>query len=98
MRAYYYLQLIKWYGALPIIKVPFPDDVDYSTVKKSSAVDCLKFVVEDCATAMLCEDLPWRIVNDREFRRLTRAMAAAIRSQAALYAASPLYNTGGENL
>ena len=98
LRAYDYLQLIKWYGALPIIKVPFPDDVDYSTVKKSSAVDCLKFVVEDCETAMLCEDLPWRIVNDREFRRLTRAMAAAIRSQAALYAASPLYNTGGENL
>ena len=98
LRAYYYLQLIKWYGALPIIKVPFPDDVDYSTLKKSSAVDCLKFVVEDCETAMLCEDLPWRIVNDREFRRLTRAMAAAIRSQAALYAASPLYNTGGENL
>lgn len=98
LRAYYYLQLIKWYGALPIIKIPFPDDVDYSTVKKSSAVDCLKFVVEDCETAMLCEDLPWRIVNDREFRRLTRAMAAAIRSQAALYAASPLYNTGGENL
>lgn len=98
LRAYYYLQLIKWYGALPIIKVPFPDDVDYSTVKKSSAVDCLKFVVEDCETAMLCEDLPWRIVNDREFRHLTRAMAAAIRSQAALYAASPLYNTGGENL
>lgn len=98
LRAYYYLQLIKWYGALPIIKVPFPDDVDYSTVKKSSAVDCLKFVVEDCETAMLCEDLPWRIVNDLEFRRLTRAMAAAIRSQAALYAASPLYNTGGENL
>lgn len=98
LRAYYYLQLIKWYGALPIIKVPFPDDVDYSTVKKSSAVDCIKFVVEDCETAMLCEDLPWRIVNDREFRRLTRAMAAAIRSQAALYAASPLYNTGGENL
>lgn len=98
LRAYYYLQLIKWYGALPIIKVPFPDDVDYSTVKKSSAVDCLKFVVEDCETAMLCEDLPWRIVNDREFGRLTRAMAAAIRSQAALYAASPLYNTGGENL
>ena len=98
LRAYYYLQLIKWYGALPIIKVPFPDDADYSTVKKSSVVDCLKFVVEDCETAMLCEDLPWRIVNDREFRRLTRAMAAAIRSQAALYAASPLYNTGGENL
>lgn len=98
LRAYYYLQLVKWYGALPIIKVPFPDDADYSTVKKSSAVDCLKFIVEDCETAMLCEDLPWRIVNDREFRRLTRAMAAAIRSQAALFAASPLYNTGGENL
>lgn len=98
LRAYYYLQLVKWYGALPIIKVPFPDDADYSTVKKSSAVDCLKFIVEDCETAMLCEDLPWRIVNDREFRRLTLAMAAAIRSQAALFAASPLYNTGGENL
>jgi len=97
LRAYYYLQLVKWYGAVPIITEPLADDYDYSTMKKNTAVECLKFIVEDCEVAMACEDLPWRIVNSSEFRRLSRAMAAAIRSQAALYAASPLYN-GGENL
>lgn len=97
LRAFYYLQLVKWYGALPIIKEPFPDDADYSTLKKNTAVECLKFVVEDCEEAMKCEELPWRITNSEEFRRLSRGIAAAICSQAALYAASPLYNNG-ENL
>lgn len=96
LRAFYYLQLVKWYGALPIVKEPFPDDVDYSTLKKNTAVECLKFIVEDCEEALKYEELPWRIVNSSEFRRLSRSIAAAICSQAALYAASPLY-CGGEN-
>lgn len=97
LRAYYYLQLVKWYGAIPIEKEPFPEDYDYSNVKKSSASDVLKFIVEDCEEAMKCEDLPWRIVNSNEFRRLSRSIAVAIRSQAALYAASPLYCGGEDN-
>jgi len=97
LRAYYYLQLVKWYGALPIIKEPLPEDFDYSTLKKNTAVECLKFIVEDCEEAMKHEELPWRIVNSSEFRRLSRSIAAAICSQASLYAASPLYN-GGEDL
>lgn len=94
LRAFYYLQLVKWYGAIPIIKEPFPEDVDFSTLKKNTTVECFKFIVEDCEEAMVCEQLPWRIVNNAEFRRLSRGIAAAIRSQAALYAASPLYNDG----
>lgn len=97
LRAYYYLQLVKWYGALPIIKEPMPEDFDYSTMKKNTAVECLKFIVEDCEKAMTYEELPWRIVNSSEFRRLSRSIAAAICSQAALYAASPLYNDGSDH-
>lgn len=89
LRAFYYLQLVKWYGAVPIVSEPFPDDVDYSTLKKNTTVECLKFIVEDCEEALKYEELPWRIVNSSEFRRLSRSMAAAICSQAALYAASP---------
>ncbi len=97
LRAYYYLQMVKWYGALPIIKEPLADDFDYSTLKKNTAVECLKFIVEDCEEALKYEELPWRIVNSSEFRRLSRGIAEAIRSQAALYAASPLYNGGEDN-
>lgn len=94
LRAYYYLQLVKWYGALPIVKEPFPDELDYSTLKKNTAVECLKFIVEDCEEALKYEELPWRIVNGSEYRRLSRSIAAAIISQASLYAASTLYSDG----
>lgn len=93
LRAYFYLQLIKWYGNVPVVTTPYPMDYDYSQIKKNTFMDCFKFIVADCDEA-LKSNMPWRITSSSEKWRMTKAIAMAIRSQAALYAASPLYADG----
>lgn len=96
LRAFFYLQLVKWYGDVPIIKDVLPTDYDYSQMRRNPAKEVLKFIVEDCEEG-LKSNIPWRLTSDTEVWRMTKAIAMAIRSQASLYAASELYN-GGENL
>lgn len=96
LRAYFYLEMVKWYGDLPIIKEVLPMDFDYSGLKREPAVEVLKSIVADCDAA-LKTNMPWRITTANEVWRVTKAVAMAIRSQASLYAASKLY-CGGQNL
>jgi len=92
LRAYYYSKLLQWFGcSLPIIEKPYEYTADFSKVKRSSFYNVAKFVVADCDSAIACEDLPWRITTSGEKKRMTRAVAEAIRSRIMLYAASPLY-------
>lgn len=94
LRAYFYLQLMKWYGAVPIVTEELPFDYDYSQTVKSTCLDVLKFIVSECDEALKEPELPWRLTNENERNRMTKAIAHAIRSQASLYAASTLYNEG----
>ena len=95
LRAYYYSELLRWYGCpLPIEREVFPLDFDYSTTKRESYYNVVKFIIEDCDAALLSPDLPWRITSSAEAFRLTKAVAEAIKSRMILYAASPLYNAG----
>ncbi|SHE81476.1 Starch-binding associating with outer membrane [Mariniphaga anaerophila] len=97
LRAYFFLQLIKWYGGLPIETEAIPLDYDYSKMKRNTFVECAEQIVDDCDFAIQCETLPWRIKSEAEIHRMTKAIAAAIRSEASLFAASP-QNNGGENI
>lgn len=97
LRAFFYLQLVKWYGAVPILKEPLASDADYSTLKKSSFKEIFEFIVDDCDQALLSEELPWHLTSSTYVWRMTKGIAEAIRSQASLYAASTLY-CGGDNL
>lgn len=95
LRAYYYSELLMWFGcSLPIIREPYTYDADFSKVERSSFHDVVEFIVEDCDTALACEELPWRITTDSEAMRMTKAVAWAIKSRMTLFAASPLYNDG----
>lgn len=99
LRAYYYLQLIKRFGGVPIIETPYEIDHDYSKDKRASFEECVDFILQECDYAL---NLPesddpnvgfrWQVNND-ERMTLTRAFAYAVKSQAALYAASPLWYT-----
>lgn len=98
LRAFYYLELLKWYGTgLPLISEPFSLDTDFSTVKRASYYETVQFIIEDCNNALATASLPWRITNQTEAYRVTKAMAEAIKSRAILYAASPLYNEGEDH-
>lgn len=99
LRAYYYLQLVKWYGDLPLLTDPTNIDGTFAEpLERKPARDILKFIVEDCNSTLDNPDLPWRNLQPqgRDYR-MTKGIACAIMSQASLFAASKLYN-GGENL
>jgi hypothetical protein len=98
-RAYYYLQLIKRYGGVPIIDIPYEMNHDFSKDKRASFEEVADFIIAECDVALATketEGLPigfrWAI-SDAERGKITRAFAYAVKSQTALFAASPLWNT-----
>lgn len=96
LRAYYYSELLKWFGAsLPIEREPYDFSGNFSTIKKESYYDVAKFIMEDCDVALATTELPWRITTNGEAGRVNKAMAEAIKSKIILFAASPLNNAGG---
>ena len=92
LRAFYNFELIKRYGPLPVITSPLGLDYDYDQLKRASFKECVDNIVNDCDEAIATADFPWRITATSERYRFTKAVAAAIKSQAILFAASDLFN------
>ena len=98
LRAYYYSELLRWYGTgLPIVREAYALDTDFGKVVKPSFYESVQFVIEDCNAALAISQLPWRITTAAEAGRMTKAVAEAIRARMILYAASPLYNDGQDH-
>ena len=100
-RAYYYLQLIKRYGGVPIIDTPYEMDHDFSNDKRATFEEVADFIIAECDLALSTKETEgfpigfrWAI-SDAERGKITRAFAYAVKSQTALFAASPLWNTPG---
>ena len=98
LRAYYYSELLRWYGTgLPIVREAYALDTDFGKVVKPSFYESVQFVIEDCNAALAISQLPWRITTAAEAGRMTKAVAEAIRARMILYVASPLYNDGQDH-
>lgn len=94
IRAFYYWDLIMRYGPMPIVDKPFELTADFSGLTRPSFNDCVQFIVKDCNEAIAEANLPWRITtNESDRARFTKAVAYAIKSEALLFNASPLWNT-----
>ncbi len=96
LRAFYYLEMIKQFGAMPVVDKEFDNTFDYSTLKRPSFQECVDFIVKDCDEAIATTELPTRIKVDNEGGRFTKAVGYAIKSQALLYNASPLWNPSND--
>ena len=101
LRAFFYLQIIKRYGGAPIMDTPYEVTQDYSTLIRHSFEECADFIIADCNIALAIPEssspstgFRWYIL-DNERGTLTRGLAWAIKSQTALYAASPLWYVPG---
>lgn len=96
LRAYYYLQLIKVYGGVPLILDQSDDsDYDYTRVRPATFGQVARQIVTDCHDALNCDELSWQSGNaGSDFHRASKGMAAAVMSEAALFAASPLNADG----
>ncbi|SCM59051.1 putative protein {ECO:0000313/EMBL:KKB45213,1} [Petrimonas mucosa] len=94
LRAFFYMELIKWFGKVPVLESTIPFDADFSTMTRASVYDVAKFIVADCDAALAEPNLPWRIDNPNDAMRVTKALALALKTKAMLFAASPLHNEG----
>ncbi|SFB88501.1 Starch-binding associating with outer membrane [Algibacter lectus] len=97
LRAYYYLQLIKRYGPMPIFKEELPLDYDFSTMERPSFYENVQAIIADCDAALAQPELLYRQVSGLQDGYMTRGVAYAIKSQAILFAASPLWNDGNDH-
>lgn len=87
LRAFAYFGLVKRYGGVPIITEyqEYTDNVDDLKVPRNTEKETWDFVISECDKAI--ERLPLSR-NGNDARRATRWMALALKSRAALYAAS----------
>jgi hypothetical protein len=99
-RAYFYLQLIRRYGGVPLIDSPYEVDHDFTGDQRASFEDVADFILAECDAALATPEnegqaigFRWSI-DDTERGKIPRGFACAVKSQTALYAASPLWNTG----
>lgn len=97
LRAYYYFNLVRQYGAVPLDTVGATTK-DVNKLERKSASEVFKFIDKECAA--IADSLPnqWsEAVNagdaSSDALRATRLSVLALRARAALYAASPLFNT-----
>lgn len=97
LRAWFYLELVKFYGKLPVLEGSIAFDADFSVSRREPVYDVVvKCIAADCDAALAVSELPWRIDNVANVQRVTKALAHAIKATAYLFAASPLHN-GGNN-
>lgn len=86
LRAYYYHQLLRFYGGVPLIDKPYGLNEDY-TIARSSYDDCTKFIVADldkAATLLTGKTLT--------AGRASTVAALALKARVLLYAASDLHD------
>lgn len=96
LRAYFYFELVRRYQNVPLITKPL-SQTETNQIEPSSAQEVLKFIIKECTEIAPKLPIKSTSIAQAENGRATRAMAMALKSRAALYAASPLYNTNGDN-
>ena len=86
LRAYFFQQLLRYYGAVPLIDSAYELNDDYSIARNSYA-ECVDFIVRECdsATALLSG-------KTMDQGRASEAAALALKSRVLLYAASDLHD------
>ncbi|MDR1866179.1 MAG: RagB/SusD family nutrient uptake outer membrane protein [Bacteroidales bacterium] len=94
LRAFFYSELVKWFGKVPILDHTMAFDADYSTLYRAPVYDVAKFIGSDCDVAINTPELPWRIAEASSALRVNKALAHAIKAKMMLFAASPLHNEG----
>lgn len=90
LRAYFFFELAKRYGDIPLLTRTYKTD-EINQIQKSSFNEVANFIVKECD-----EIAPLLPVTYRSFYletgRITRGAVLALKSRVLLYAASPLQN------
>lgn len=87
LRAYYYHQLIRYFGGVPIIDKPFTlNDSDFLS-PRNTWDECVNFIVKNCDEAAALLDGKTMVAG-----RANKAAALALKARVLIYAASDLHD------
>ncbi|MDR1720030.1 MAG: RagB/SusD family nutrient uptake outer membrane protein [Dysgonamonadaceae bacterium] len=93
LRAWSYMDLAARYGGVVLVTEPFELDDDFAR-ERSSFDETVDLVIDDLDKAIAL--LPESYSGDKDWGRITKGAAMAMKSRMLLYAASPLFNTSND--
>ena len=87
MRGYFYNQLLRYHGGIPIIKTPYTLDEPDFTIARNTYEECVNFIVSDLDSAAI-------LLKGKNLAagRATMGAAMALKARVLLYAASDLHD------
>jgi hypothetical protein len=92
LRAYFYFELVKRYGGVPLLGNKVFTATDNLLLARNSFSDCIKYIVSEC------DAIKDSLINVNDYNpnadnyRVTQGAALALKARVLLYAASPLFN------
>ena len=87
LRAYYYNQLLRYYGGVPLVKSPYSLNTADFTIARGTYEECVNFIVSDLDSAALLLKGKTMALG-----RATEGAALALKARVLLYAASDLHD------
>ena len=95
LRAYFYFELFKTYGDVPLVTTTLTN-AQANTIARTSADTIVKFIVDECDAVAPYLPVSYGTEIGAEVGRATRVAAFALKARTLLYAASPLHNPDGD--
>lgn len=91
LRAWLYFELVKRYGGVPLLGDTVFTITDNALVPRNSFSDCIDYIVSECTDIQ--DSLRYASeIDGNSYGHITQGAAMALKTQALLFAASPLYN------
>ncbi|MDR1454150.1 MAG: RagB/SusD family nutrient uptake outer membrane protein [Tannerella sp.] len=101
LRAYFYFNLVRQYGDVPLVKEEIPAG-ELNQLSRTSYKDVIDYIISECDAVI--PKLPADYTNLGEYQitpaqngRATMMAAMALKARTLLYAASPLFNDGSDS-
>jgi hypothetical protein len=97
LKAYFYFELVKRYGGVPIFEQPldYSDPNTWKNVQRNSVDECIKYIASLCDKAAAIIPANLSPYSWYEAGRVTNGAIKVLKAKALLYGASPLFTANG---
>jgi hypothetical protein len=97
LKAYFYFELVKRYGGVPIFEQPldYNDPNSWKNVQRNSVDECIKYIASLCDKAAAIIPVNLSPYSWYDAGRVTYGAIKTLKAKALLYGASPLFAANG---
>jgi len=93
LRAWYYAMMLQHYGGVPLIGDTIYATADHIAAKRNSYRQCVNYILSECDSAAAILPATW---SGAQYGRASKGACLALKARVLLFAASPLFNNGGQ--